>query len=78
MNLAFVNQCAVGMFHSTLHASQRTVHTTQPTLDIILAKCQTLCHLHCQNHGQEPDSVRGLISLLEGLERSLKKEINEN
>ena len=72
MDLAFVTQCAVSMFHSTLHASQHALHTTQPTLHIILAKCHTLCHLHCQNHGQELDSARGLTSLLEELELSLK------
>ena len=78
MNLAFLNQCAVSMLHSTLHASQHTLHTTQLTLHIISAKCHTLCHLHRQNHGQEPDSAWGLPLLLEELETSLKKEINDN
>ena len=62
------------MLDSILHASQHTLHTAQPTLHIISAKCHTMCYLHYQNHGQEPDSAQGLTSLLKELEMSLKKE----
>ena len=59
-------------------ASQCTLYATQPTLHILSPECHTLCQLHYQNHGQEPNSPRGLTSLLEELERSLKKETIEN
>ena len=72
-NLAYVNQCAVSMLYSKLHALQCALHATQLTLHILTAECHNLCRLHCQNPGQEPNSPQGLTLLLEELERSLKK-----
>ena len=69
-----MNQCDVSMLHSKLYASQCILHATQQTLHILSAECHILCHLHCQNHGQEPNSPRGVTLLLEELERSIKRK----
>ena len=39
------------MLHSASHsASQLTLHATKPTLHILAAEYQIMCHLHGQNH----------------------------
>ena len=54
-------------------ASQWTLNTLHPRTLIILDKAHTLCIALCQQYLQLLNSARGLTSLIEELQRPLKK-----